>query len=210
MNTFHSFTHTIKQKLTNPLPGTSSHLKMVSLERKEMIRNEYGNHDTKKAGVLILFYPVIEKPHLIFIERAIYGGIHSGQISFPGGQFETQDKSLIQTALRETEEEIGIKETSVTTIGNLSHIYIQPSNFYVLPVVAYLNDIPDFIIDKKEVSKVLNFSWEQLTDKNNIINTDIPVRGTILKDVPCFQINNFVIWGATAMMLSELRDVIDQ
>lgn len=209
MNTFYNFIHTVKRNLNNPLPGVSAHLKMVSVERKEMIRQKFRTPDAKKAAVLILFYPVIEKPHLIFIERSMYGGIHSGQISFPGGQFENQDNSLIQTALRETEEEIGIKASSITTIGNLSHIFIQPSNFYVLPVVAYLNDIPDFIIDKKEVSKVLNFSWDQLTDKNNIINSDIQVRGTILRDVPCFQINNFVIWGATAMMLRELIDVIE-
>lgn len=160
--------------------------------------------DVKKAGVLVLFYPDKGNTMLVFIRRAEYPGVHSGQISFPGGGREPQDASMTETALREAEEEIGINRRDVEVIGQLSDLFIPPSNFLVTPVVGYLDYRPAFHPDPGEVSGIIEISVADLLSERTVMEKEITVFPAMKLRVPCFYVNEQVIWGATAMMLSEL------
>jgi 8-oxo-dGTP pyrophosphatase MutT (NUDIX family) len=198
----------LKDRLLVPLPGKDAHLKMspqpVDLRRFESPLRE----DIRKSGVLILFFP--ENRHVYFplIKRPEYPGFHSGQVAFPGGKMEIGDENIIQTALREAEEEIGIDRRQVSVLGQLSDLYIPTSNFLVTPIIGYVESRPDLVGDVHEVAKIL------LTDLNYILGPEVRKekilnleRGVKL-NAPYFEIDGEVVWGATAMILSELIHVL--
>ena len=133
---------------------------------------------------------------------------HGGQIGFPGGKQEESDKSLEMTAIRETEEEIGIKGNDVQVLGNLTELYIPVSNFLVYPYVGYLSYTPEFKRQETEVNLILEVPFAHFLDPSIRQVIDLQVRKNItLKNVPYFNINGKVLWGATAMMMSELVEV---
>ena len=144
----------------------------------------------------------------VFILRQIYDGIHSGQVSFPGGRLEKKDKSLIETALRESREEVHIDPDKVQILGTLSEMYIPPSNYLVLPVVGYQPSRPDFIPGKSEVAKIIEADFDFLFDDSLVKETTLDVQGYKIQ-APYFDVNGHIIWGATAMILNELKDVIE-
>jgi 8-oxo-dGTP pyrophosphatase MutT (NUDIX family) len=143
------------------------------------------------------------------MKRTEYPGVHSGQISFPGGGREPGDTDIVDTALRETEEEIGIKKESITTIGTLTDLYIPPSNFLVTPVIGYINERPVFHPDPEEVDEVVEVALEKIMDTNTKQEKEITIFPDIKIKVPSYYTNGHVIWGATAMMLSELIEIIN-
>ena len=198
----------LREKLQHPLPGLPAQMRMATMRRA--IRNGTMEipADARKAGILILFYLKDNEIHIPFIRRNEYPGVHSGQISFPGGGSEDNDRDLIATALRETEEEIGINRRIVTPIGRLSDLFIPPSNFVVTPVVAYMTDRPEFYPDPEEVDKILEVPLMELLAPDAIQQKEITIFPDVRITVPCFYIDGQVIWGATAMMLCELVDVI--
>ena len=158
----------------------------------------------QKSGVLILIYPLNKKPHIVLMKRVSYpGGIHSGQISFPGGRWEKSDRDLTETALREAEEEVGVDISSVKVLGLLSQIYIPPSNFLVQPVVGLVNYRPDFIPDSREVDQLFEVPVSWLLDPANRGKKPIVTRSNITLQAPFFDVEGHSVWGATAMMLSE-------
>lgn len=210
MMEFKTFIRSIKEKLGKPLPGVSSQLKMAGLRRFMKDGVIVVPDDVRKGAVLALFYPYNGKIYMVFIKRTEYPGVHSGQISFPGGGLETIDKDMFDTALRETEEEIGVNRNSVITIGKLTDLFIPPSNFLVTPVVGYTTERPDFRPDPDEVDRILEFPLDELLNELNIMEKDITIFPEVMLKVPCFYIDGNVIWGATAMILSELIDVIRQ
>jgi len=210
MTEFHEFIADIRQKITRQLPGTQSQLKMASMRRLMQDGRVLVPGDVRKAGVLALFYPSNGSVWLVFIRRAEYPGVHSGQISFPGGSREEGDIDIVATALREAEEEIGVSSDAVIPIGNLTDLFIPPSNFLVTPVVGYTNTRPDFIPDPGEVVEILEVTLDQLLDDKARQDKDITIFPAVKIKVPCFYINGNIIWGATAMMLNELIDVINQ
>ena len=159
--------------------------------------------------VLILFYQHQDAFWLPLILRPKYDGVHAGQMAFPGGRFEKTDESLLRTALREAQEEIGIKAADVQILGVLSELFIPPSNFYVLPVVGRLAYRPDFYPDAREVERVFEVNLQEIMNENIIGLTEIDVRGTKI-DAPFYLIQDHKVWGATAMMISELLTVIAQ
>jgi 8-oxo-dGTP pyrophosphatase MutT (NUDIX family) len=205
---FDAFIKGIKEKLDKPLPGVSSQLKMAGLRRLTRDGEIVVPHDVRKAAVLALFYPAEQQINMVFIKRTEYTGVHSGQISFPGGGWEQDDRDLVDTALREAEEEIGVDRNSVIAIGMLTDLFIPPSNFLVTPVVGYTSGRPDFIPDRHEVDRILEIPLEELMDELNVLEKDITIFPAVTLKVPCFYIDGNVIWGATAMILSELIDVI--
>ncbi len=158
--------------------------------------------------MLILFYPFGEEIRLVLIERAVYNGIHSGQIALPGGQVDPEDKSLQDTALREAKEEIGIAPQKVTLLGQLTKVYIPPSHFDVYPFVGYTETKPDFRVDHTETRAVLEIKLQELLDPATQTHKTILHRTGKRVKVPCFFLNGKVVWGATAMILSELLEVI--
>jgi 8-oxo-dGTP pyrophosphatase MutT (NUDIX family) len=165
--------------------------------------------DARKAGVLALFYPKDGQVYLPFIRRNEYPGVHSGQVSFPGGGWEREDVDLTATALRETEEEIGVDRRLVTPVGRLSDLFIPPSNFLVTPVLAYTTKKPDFRPDPAEVERILEVRLQDLLEPATITDKEITIFPDVRLKVPCFYIDGQVIWGATAMMLCELVDVLN-
>jgi len=160
-------------------------------------------HDSKGSASSI---------YTVLILRTSDHGVHSGQVSFPGGKKEESDRSLEDTALRETEEEIGIKKNDVKVIGHLSELYIPTSGFLVQPFVGYLNKKPLFHPDKNEVQKLIEVPLFLIMDDGIVKET------TILKSktrnqkseirIPYFDIHGEVVWGATAMILSELKEIL--
>jgi len=162
-----------------------------------------------KSSVLVLLFPGKEdaQPTFVVTLRPTYEGIHSGQISLPGGRFELTDENLIQTALRETDEEIGVDPAEVTIIGQLTELYIPPSNYLVQPYVGYTSGSPVFHPQPKEVEQIIEIPVRQLLDKQNVVEKEISVAG-IQFSTPSFVIDGTTIWGATAMILNEFKEIL--
>lgn len=200
----------IKFRLSGDLPGTESQLKMAPEHRAEelfSLRNKAYN--PKLSAVLILLFQEAEKLKIIFIRRSDYVGIHSGQMAFPGGRAEKTDVNLQFTALREVEEEIGIKADSVEVLGNLSDLYIPPSNFLVRPFVGYLKGKPDYVVDNREVKEVKEFELDLFFQENIIKKKDFQAHNSMRRiSAPYYEVNGTAIWGATAMILAELLDML--
>jgi len=210
MKKFNDFVNELKQQLTKPLPGFEAQLKMTSSERSIESELKAKHNGAKKGAVLILFYPYKNSVYTVFIQRQEYEGVHSGQISFPGGRFEDFDKSLINTALRESQEEVGIDISKVKILGSISQLYIPPSNFLVLPVVGTTNVRPDFCPDNKEVKEILEIEFSSFLDEKNIAYKEIRVFNKLTITAPCYNVEGKIIWGATAMILSELCEILKQ
>lgn len=163
----------------------------------------------RKGGVALLLYQHQGVWHFPLMKRQEYPGIHSGQISLPGGKMESFDQSLIDTALRESHEELGLQVPIEDVVGNLSELYIIASHFEILPVVAVMKEPPIFKPDPREVDQVLVCSLEGLMRSSSKKEIDMMVRGYDIR-APYFEIENQVVWGATAMILNEFLVVVDE
>jgi 8-oxo-dGTP pyrophosphatase MutT (NUDIX family) len=198
----------LERRLEQPLPGKISQMKFASKLRRENMKEEYDISAAVKSAVLILLYPDKGSIQTVFILRPDYGGVHSKQVAFPGGRSENYDRDIIETALREAYEEVNIRQEQVKILGKLSDLYIPPSNYMVTPVIGCSHSRPDFKPDKNEVDEIIETNLSFLFDKKLLKNKIIHVRGYEI-DAPYFDINGFVVWGATAMILSELKDTIE-
>ena len=198
-----AFISRLKQRLTEPLAGRNAQLKMAPSFRPDLQETE----NTAKAGVLLLLYPNPIELYLVFIKRTEYPGVHSAQISFPGGKFERSDNDLIHTAIRETQEEIGVDPSDIDILGKLSPLYIPVSEMKVYPTVAFTPQQPTFKIAPDEVDYIIEEPLDNLL-KSNITKTkpydDHRYTGTI----PYYDIQGNHVWGATAMILSEFMEAI--
>jgi len=199
---------TLKHRLVFPLPGTEAHMKMAYAQRKLNMNRFKTPADAVWSSVLILLYELNDAVHFPLIERPTYDGVHSGQVSLPGGKFEADDEHLINTALRETEEEIGVPKEDVQIIGKLTEIYIPPSNYLVHPQLAMLPYKPDFFPDEKEVVEVMQVSLDDLMNTNNLAEKQVTLSNGMKVTTPCFILEGKTVWGATAMMLSELKSIL--
>ncbi len=199
--------NTITNALQQSLPGTPAQFQMAHTNR-EMISAPQDLTHYRESAVLVLIYPNEQQQLVILlIERSTYNGHHSGQIALPGGKKEEYDFDLQATALREFFEETGC-ESSPKIIGTLSHITIPVSKFIVQPFVAYLNHKPQFTIDTHEVNQLIEWPIGALLNPDTIKTKTIePAAGVKLK-TPYFDVDGKVLWGATAMMLNELKHVI--
>ena len=204
-----------KLKLSN-LNSKTSQIKLAPSFRKEFIKlNSNKLLNSKKAAVIAALYEDDNKVRLILILRNTYNGVHSNQIGFPGGSVEDYDKTLFDTAIRETYEEIGVRVQKNELIRELHEIYIPPSNFNVYPFLVILNHPPSFVKDDKEVKEVITIDLESLLNCK-ITQTQIPIPEKLNElniqndvEVPAFKLAGYNVWGATAMMLSEIRDLIN-
>ncbi|KJD35739.1 NUDIX hydrolase [Tamlana sedimentorum] len=192
------------------LPAETSHFKMVPPFRQELLKKQQKAIKTaKKAGVLALFYPDLKhETKFVLTLRKSYKGVHSAQVSFPGGKLEPQDKTLEETALRETCEEVGIPKKNITVVKKLSQVYIPPSNFYVYPYLGFVKKMPKFIKEEAEVETILEINLEDLLNDKLLISKSLKTSYSKLVEVPAFYLNQHIVWGATAMMLSEIKDLI--
>ena len=194
------------------LPGEEAHLKMAPIERLLELKQKARDAKTaKKAGVMVLFYPSEENEAMfILMLRKTYKGVHSAQVSFPGGKKELEDETLDRTALRETEEEIGVPQNSVLILKTLTEIYIPPSNFFVQPYLGILDQTPEFKPQEDEVEALIEVSVSHLMDEAIEITKKLSTSYATDIDVPAYLLNGHVVWGATAMMLSEVRQILKQ
>lgn len=203
---FFEFTSRLKQKLRFPLPGETAHQAMMASSRLRLTFKP--NARTRKSAVLILFYPYQNDIYFPLILRPAYDGVHSGQVAFPGGRYELSDENLIRTALREAQEEIGLRLTDVEILGALTELFIPASNFYVLPVIGVMPYRPGFYPDPREVEDIFEIRLEEISDVDIIGSSDIQVRGEQVH-APHYMVQGYKIWGATAMMISELLAVLN-
>jgi len=157
---------------------------------------------------MMLFYPKNDMTHLILILRNSYKGVHSSQIAFPGGKVELEDKSIQHAALRETEEEIGVSVNKINIIKPFSQVYIPPSNFMVFPFLGYSTEELVFRPDPKEVAGLLELSLVDFLDENAVVYKNMKTSYSENSKVPAFKIQDHYVWGATAMMLSELKETL--
>ncbi len=195
----------LQNRLAEPLPGKRAQDLMIPSKRL----NEFENipKDARKSSVLMLLYEKKSKIYTVFILRPKYQGVHSDQVSFPGGGFKLTDKNLENTALRETKEEIGIDSSHIQILGSLSELYIPPSNFLVKPFVGFTSDIGVLKPDKHEVEKIIEVELTNLVGTKNIKTKKIRIANGIEFETPYYDVNGLVIWGATAMILREFSEI---
>lgn len=201
------FIDALQNELQN-LPGEDAHVEMFPLRMRtsEALKTIEGY---RLSAVMGLLFPVEKSHHIILIERQDYDGKHSGQISFPGGKKEDEDYTSLEAALRETHEEIGIHPDTIQVLGRLSDVYIPVSNFLVHPYLGVIKSKPEFVPDSREVKSVFTFDITEILNEKSRITTIVSVgKGVTLKDVPAFKIQDKIIWGATALMLNELRFIL--
>ena len=206
---FNDFIKYIPKIEKETLLSTDAHAKMAPLERISYLKEEnYMDKNPRKAAVLMLFYPKNEVTHLALIVRNSYPGVHSSQIGFPGGKVEEYDADLEETALRETHEEVGIHPEKIQIIKPFSEIYIPPSNFLVAPFMGISHEELAFIPDLDEVKRVLEFSLVDFLDEKSITKVKMSTSYAVDIEVPAFMVDKYIVWGATAMMMSELKETI--
>ena len=205
---FEFFITDLKNRLNNELPGDLAHQKMMSYNRP-FASEVKKNKAYRESAVLILFYPINEIPHVVFILRQSYDGVHSAQVGFPGGKKEETDRDLVQTALREANEELKILDKEVFIIGELSELYVPPSNFLISPFIGYTNTRPSFVKDEYEVAEIIEVPIHDILGNEYLTTTTISLPNGAKLKVPCFQFNNRIVWGATAMIVQELIDLLD-
>ncbi|MDA9360175.1 CoA pyrophosphatase [Flavobacteriaceae bacterium] len=207
---FTKFESLLPKVMDLPLPGIVAQKKMAPLFRlQEIIDNPLNENKAKKAAVLILFFPDAKGiTNFVLIERVVYSGVHSGQISFPGGKRDFGDNTFWDTALREAQEEVGITYSDVEKIKELSRFYIPPSNFIVHPFVGFVRSRPIFVKEIKEVEKIIEVPLSKLLDSENETKGTVSTSYVGEINVPMYVFENVQVWGATATILAEMKELI--
>ncbi len=206
---FSEFIRTFKRVLENhPLPGPGAQHLMASDFYKEKKIDISNLSDYKKSAVCILLYEKQGKPHFLLIKRPDTHQFHAGQIALPGGSCD-EHETYEQAALRELHEETGIEITDAHILGRISPFYIPVTNFYIQPIVTYLTHEPQ-CQPSREVEQVIEFSLEELLDDNILDETEVTTHGNIKLKTPYFKVQGFVLWGATAMILSEVKELLKE
>ena len=191
------------ERLQGILPGASA-LESFAPYRKHF--EHQAGTIRKKAAVGIHLYLHQEEWHFLLIERSSYDGKHSAQMAFPGGKPESTDLHLEHTARRESEEELAIPSIKGEKITELSMVWIPVSSFEVSPFVFLHDERPSIVINEREVAKYYEVKLNDLLDETSVSTTTIQVNNQVhLKDVPCFILNEKIVWGATALILAELK-----
>jgi 8-oxo-dGTP pyrophosphatase MutT (NUDIX family) len=200
----------LQSRLREPLPGLKAQLTMTSSTRIRELMDFSVPGDAVPSSVLLLLYPVMSDVFTVFIQRPNYEGIHSGQISLPGGKAEAGDSDPAATALREAREEIGIDPGEVTILGKLTDLYIPPSNFLVSPYIGYSASRPAFVPDPGEVVRTVEVKLADLFSDLNKKEVTLRIRGGVEITAWAYVINKDVIWGATAMIVAEFSEIVNK
>lgn len=206
---FDNFLELVPKIKNLPLPGQESQYKMVSIPAKELREIDLTRRNPRKAGVIALFYPDRQhKTNIVLLLRKKYEGVHSNQVGFPGGKMEKEDHHIRITALRETEEEVGVAPEKIEVIRAMTTLYIPPSNFLVHPFLGITEETPVFLPQEEEVEQLIEVPLDDVLDDSLVSRKTITTSYSVNVDVPVFNFKGYVVWGATAAMLSEVRDLI--
>ncbi|PCI07736.1 MAG: coenzyme A pyrophosphatase [Flavobacteriaceae bacterium] len=191
------------------LGGLKAQFKLAPEIRKRYSDDMIHANNPRASAVLALFYPDTKnETRFLLTLRASYNGTHSAQISFPGGKKEKNDTDLEQTALRETFEEVGVDSNRIKIIKQLTDAYIPPSNFLVTPYIGVQNKTPTFT-PNNEVDTIIEVKLADLLDDKNVVIRKMNTSYMQNADVPCFKLNDYIVWGATAMILSEIKQLFE-
>jgi len=206
---FQTFISTFKSTLEkHPLPGPSAHQLLASDFYKEKKIDISKVSGYKKSAVCLLLYEKDHNVHFLLIKRPDTHKFHAGQIALPGGSCE-ENETYEQTALRELYEETGVRIGEQNILGRLSPFYIPVSNFYIQPIVTYTDH--ELVFDPSgEVEKIIEFTLEELLDDGILSETEVTTMGNIKLKTPYFKVQGFVLWGATAMILSEVKQLLKE
>lgn len=202
-----NFFNLLKTEIDKGLPGTEVQLQMISSDNflKNLPRSP--GKDARNAAVLILLYPYNRSVYTVFMQRPDYEGIHGGQISFPGGKAEPSDTNIIQTAIREANEETGVDPAQISVIGTLTPLFMPVSNTLVTPVIGWTEKRPVFNHHPEEVLFLFDADIRRLLDPS-IVKIKPIKTGSEMYEAKHFDYEGYVIWGATAMMLNELLNIL--
>ncbi|MFN3918159.1 MAG: NUDIX hydrolase [Flavobacteriales bacterium] len=207
---FGDFLHRLYTALDKGLPGEQAQMLMAPYGRKSLKELSFDSMNPKIGATLLLFYPKDDTVKSILIKRPVYNGTHSAQVSFPGGKFDQTDDNLKQTALRETQEEVGCLSESVQIITELTQVYIPPSNFLVSPFLGFCDSAPDFVANDREVDRIIEFDLSLILKKETVQKGRIKLSNNLVVETPYFSIENEVVWGATAVVLAEFKVLLER
>ena len=205
MMDFQRFITQLEITITNDLPGEESQQKM-RVNYDQSIELPFSINNSTPAAVLILLYLEDNEIYFFLTKRTDELENHKGQISLPGGMQEGNEK-LIDTALRETQEEIGINKTSISIIGTITPLFVPVTGFMIYPFIGYSLNKLDPKMDPVEVAAIFSINISDLLNKENRTIEQRNIRGYDVQ-VPYFKLNDYKVWGATSMILSEFRDLI--
>ena len=193
------------------LPGDKAHARLSAYDRPKAEQERKGR-SYKESAVLLLLYPDASgKLHTVFIHRVGGRDVHSSQVAFPGGRREHKDVNLLATALREAEEEVGIEAGKLRTLGTLTEIFIPPSGYIVAPHVAWTPDRPYLTPAPREVNAIIEAPIEPFIGPEAICTRKVRAGNEGVRiHVPAYEWQGYTIWGATAMMLSELTMMLEE
>ncbi|MDZ4664007.1 MAG: CoA pyrophosphatase [Bacteroidota bacterium] len=199
----------LKDRINKPLPGIEAQYEMAPITRAKFDVQTLDPNTYRKSAVTLLLYKNNGSYHIPLLKRHEYDGKHSNQVGLPGGKFDKDDGNLMNTALRELQEEIGVKKQDIEVLGALTPLYIPVSNFYVEPFIAiYKHDNIDFTVDQREVKQLIQLDTA-LLKLDSLIEYDGIVSGDAYKlKTPYFNVEGEIIWGATAMILNEFKKLI--
>ncbi len=198
----------IKKELSSDLPGLETQRKLAAKGREIASTQNI----KENATVAIIMISSLEKMEIVFTKRTVYNGHHSGQVSFPGGKAEANDHSLVETAIRESDEEIGVKIRKQDLLGKLTPLYIPVSGFKVQPFVfsCSIKNKLEFILDHHEVEYAFLYTIQDLFRKNLIHTIQLELENSLVITTPYYAIKNEIVWGATAMILSEFIAILER
>lgn len=197
-------TRYLQERLQQPLPGVAAHEAMFPASAGSMRSRYRATLPIRQGSVLLLLFQEAGDIYFPLIKRPAYTGVHGGQISLPGGKAESGE-TVLQTALREGEEEIGISSDKVVALGQLTSFNVVVSNIYITPIVGVYEGVPQFVPDPREVDRVLLCSVSTLQGQQDISKREVISGASLPLIAPHFEVEKEVVWGATAMILNEFR-----
>ncbi len=199
----------LRRGLASPLPGHDDFLALSGYKRLDIERARAQDPPPRESAVLALLYPKAGELHCLLMVRPVYDGVHSGQVAFPGGKREAGDPTLMHTALREFKEETGADPSGAEVLGTLTPVYIPPSRMLVTPFVGYVERIGPWYPDPFEVARLIEAPLSLLLREDILKRRDqyIQIMGRTV-EIPYFEVDREVVWGATALMLAELRELL--
>lgn len=199
----------LTKQLSLELPGEEVFFQMGRYSREERLAQLSKIKNPQESSTLLLLYPHKNEPHFVLIKRNTYKGVHSGQIAFPGGRVEVEDPTLQDTALRETWEEVGALPENIEILGALTQVYIPPSNFMLYPFIGVSPNRPDFVLDPHEVQGIIEVPLSKFLSDVILKKGKFDIGKNNLRiDAPYFELRGHRVWGATAIVLSEFRNLI--